>query len=118
MKGDAMKTLQQTTGLTLSILLLAALCLPAAAAAAVPDGKALFLAQKCNMCHNVPTAGIEKTMKTSTASDLVNVKGDAATVAKVLKKQADVGGKKHPKEFKGTDEELNALVAWILAQKK
>jgi cytochrome c5 len=112
-----MKLLQKTTGLTLCILL-AVLCLPAAASAAAPDGKTLFLAQKCNMCHNVPTAGIEKTMKSATGSDLVNVKADAATLAKVLKKQADVGGKKHPKEFKGTDEELNALVAWILAQKK
>jgi|SRR6476659_2556072 len=113
-----MRHLQQTTGFTLCIFLLAVLCLPAASTAAAPDGKALFLAQKCNTCHNVPTAGIEKTMKSSTASDLVNVKADAATLTKVLKKQADVGGKKHPREFKGTDEELNALVTWILAQKK
>jgi len=36
----------------------------------------------------------------------------------VLRRQADVNGKKHPKEFKGTDEELNAVVSWILSQKK
>ena len=115
-----MKTLQQTTGLTLSILLLAALCLPAAAAAAAPDGKALFLAQKCNMCHNVPVAGIERTTKSDKMAgpDLVNIKVDAATLAKVLRRQEDVHGKKHPKEFKGTDEELNAVITWILSQKK
>src|SRR4029079_17347047 len=77
--------------------------------AAAPDGKALFLAQKCNMCHNVPAAGIERTVKSEKMAgpDLVNIKVDAATLAKVLRRQEDVHGKKHPKEFKGTDEELN-----------
>ncbi len=114
--------MKQTIGFTLSVLVATLLLavLYAGPAAAAPDGKTLFLAQKCNMCHNVPTAGIERTTKSTTMAgpDLVNVKVDEATLAKVLRRQQEVDGKKHPKEFKGTDEELNAVIAWILAQKK
>ena len=84
------------------------------------DGKAIFLAQKCNMCHSVPPAGIEKTTKSEKMAgpDIVNLKTDAATLTKYLRKQADLNGKKHVKGFTGSDEELGALVAWMLAQKK
>ncbi|HYX23835.1 MAG TPA: cytochrome c [Thermoanaerobaculia bacterium] len=116
--------MKQTLGFTLSILvavfLLAVLYSGPASGAAAPDGKTIFLAQKCNMCHNVPAARIERTVKSEKMAgpDLVNIKVDAATLGKVLRRQADVNGKKHPKEFKGTDEELNAVVSWILSQKK
>jgi mono/diheme cytochrome c family protein len=121
-QGDAMK---QTIGFTLSILiavlLLAALYSgPAVGQAAKLDGKAIFLAQKCNMCHSVPTQGIARTTKSDKIAgpDMVNVKTDAATLARYLRKQADLKGKKHAKAFTGSDEELGALVAWIQAQKK
>lgn len=115
--------MKQTIGFTLSVLVavvLLALLYSGPAAGAAPDGKALFLAQKCNMCHNVPTAGIERTTKAAAMAgpDLVNVKADAATLGKVLRRQQDVDGKKHPKEIKGSDEEINAVITWILAQKK
>src|SRR6185312_3676763 len=89
LEGDAMK---QTIGFTLSVLvavlLLAMLYSGPASGAAAPDGKALFLAQKCNMCHNVPAAGIERTVKSEKMAgpDLVNVKVDAATLGKVLRR--------------------------------
>jgi mono/diheme cytochrome c family protein len=117
--------MKQTITFALSILvmvvLLAALYSgPAAGQAGKLDGKAIFLAQKCNMCHSVPTAGIEKTTKSEKMAgpDLVNVKEDAAALTKYLRKQADLKGKKHVKAFTGSDEELGALVAWIQAQKK
>src|SRR4029453_3037936 len=103
-----------------AVLLLAAFYAGPAAGQAKLDGKAIFLAQKCNMCHSVPPAGIEKTTKSEKMAgpDLVNVKTDAATMSKYLPKQADLNGKKHVKAFPGSDEELGALVAWIQAQKK
>jgi mono/diheme cytochrome c family protein len=116
--------MKQTIGFTLSIslavLLLAALYSGPAAGQAKLDGKAIFLAQKCNMCHSVSTAGIERTMKSEKMAgpDLVNVKEDAATLTKYLRKEADLKGKKHGKAFTGSDEELGAMVAWIQAQKK
>lgn len=117
--------MKQTIGFTLSVLL-AVLMLavlysgPASGQPAKLDGKAIFLAQKCNMCHNVPTVGIERTMKSEKMAgpDLVNIKEDAGTLTKFLRKQADIKGKKHGKAFTGSDEELGAMVAWIQAQKK
>ena len=93
---------------------------PVAGQAGKLDGKAIFLAQKCNLCHSVPTQGIERTVKSEKMAgpDLVNVKEDAAFLTKFLHKQADLNGKKHGKAFTGSDEELGALIAWIQAQKK
>src|SRR4051812_40276577 len=114
--------MKQTIGFTLSVLIAVVLLatLYAGSAGAAPDGKAPFLAQKCKKCHNVPPPGIERAGKAGKMAgpDLVNLKVDAATLGKVLRRQAEVDGKKHPKEFKGSDEELNAVIAWILSQKK
>jgi mono/diheme cytochrome c family protein len=123
--------MKRTVGFTLTLIaavtLLAALYAGArvttvqAQGAAALDGKAIFLAQKCNMCHSVSTAGIEATTKSEKVKgpDLVNVKTDAATLTKYLKKQADVNGKKHAgAAWKGSDQELAALIAWIQKQKK
>ena len=117
--------MKRTVGFTLSILL-AVLLLgalssgPTAGQAAKLDGKAIFLAQKCNTCHSVPTQGIVRTMKSEKMAgpDIVNVKEDAAFLGKYLRKQADLHAKKHGKAFTGSDEELGALIAWIQAQKK
>jgi cytochrome c5 len=115
--------MKQTIGFTLSVLIavvLLAILYSGPASGAAPDGKTLFLAQKCNMCHNVPAAGIERTVKSEKMAgpDLVNLKVEAATLAKVLRRQEEVNGKKHPKELKGSDEEVNSVITWILSQKK
>jgi hypothetical protein len=88
--------------------------------AAGADGKAIFLAQKCNMCHDVSTAEIAATAKSEKVKgpDLVNLKPDADFWMKYLKKQADLEGKKHSKNFTGNDADLNVLVDWMMAQKK
>lgn len=118
--------MKQTIGFALSIL--AAVVLLAAfysgpasgAAPAKLDGKQIFLAQKCNLCHSVSSAGIEKTMKSMTAPDLTNLaaKQDAGTLTKFLRKEGEINGKKHGKGFTGSDEELGALVSWLQQQKK
>jgi len=115
------KTIGFTLSILVTVLLLAGLHSgPAAGQAAKLDGKAIFLSQKCNICHSVPTAGIERTMKSEKMAgpDLVNIKEDAAFLTKFLHKQVDLKGKKHGKAFTGSDEELAALIAWIQAQKK
>lgn len=87
---------------------------------AKPDGKAIFLAQKCNTCHSVSTAGIERTTKSEKMAgpDLATIKVDPAFLTKYLRKQADHDGKKHGKAFTGSDQELATLIAWIQAQAK
>jgi mono/diheme cytochrome c family protein len=96
--------------------------LPAGAADPPADGKAVFLAQKCNTCHAVSTAAIEATTKSEKMKgpDLVGVvaeKGEEWT-AKYLRKEIDKDGKKHGKEVKLTEEEMKKLLAWLAAQKK
>jgi mono/diheme cytochrome c family protein len=123
--------MKQTVGFTLSaiatVTLLAILYsgagIPAAEAQAKTlDGKAIFLAQKCNMCHMVSSAGIEATTKSEKMKgpDITDnaAKEDAAVLIKFLRKQGDLNGKKHTKAFTGSDEELGALIAWMQKQKK
>ncbi len=105
-------------------LLAAALLVVGAFALAAPtaegaDGKEVFLAQKCNLCHAVSSAGIEATTKSEKLKgpDLSTVElPDAATLAAYLKKEQEIDGKKHSKQFTGSDEELQALIAWLQEQ--
>jgi len=124
--------MKQTIGFTLSVLVAIVLLAvfysgPASAAAAAPapaklEGKQIFLAQKCNLCHSVSSAGIERTVKSEKVAgpDLTNLaaKEDAAKLAKFLRKEGEINGKKHGKGFTGSDEELGALIAWLQQQKK
>jgi mono/diheme cytochrome c family protein len=120
--------MKQTIGFTLSVLaavvLLAVFYSGPANGAAAPakDGKQIFLAQKCNLCHSVSSAGIERTVKSEkmAAPDLTDLaaKQDAATLTKYLHKQVEINGKKHGKTFTGSDEDLAAVVSWLQQQKK
>lgn len=123
--------MKQTIGFTLSIVvtvfMLAILysgpgASPAAAQAAkVLDGKQIFLAQKCNLCHSVPAAAITATTKSDKMKgpDLVGeAKRDAKLLNGYLRKTSDINGKKHAKQFTGSDEELGALIAWLQKQEK
>ena len=115
-----MRTIGFTVSIVIVVVLLAVLYSGPASGQAKLDGKALFLAQKCNMCHSVSTAGIEATTKSEKMKgpDLVNVKTEAKVLGDYLRKKADLKGKKHSKAFTGSDEELGAMLAWIQAQKK
>ena len=110
-------------GLVLGLVVTAALSTvgmdPVIARAADADGKAVFLDQKCNMCHDVTTAGIAATTKSEKLKgpDLVNLTADADWIAKYLKKEVDLEGKKHSKAYKGDEAALSAMVNWMLAQK-
>ncbi len=90
---------------------------PAAETGKTPDGKAIFLAQKCNTCHAVSSAAIEPAGKIK-APDLTDkaAKTDAAELGKYLRKEVPIRDKKHVKAFTGSDEELGALIAWLQKQ--
>lgn len=117
-------TLVFTSSILLAGYLLAtAYSTPAGAAdAKATDAKQVFLAQKCNLCHAISSAGIEATTKSEKMKgpDLagVTVKQDARLITDYLRKKAEINGKKHGKEFTGTDEELAALIAWLQKQDK
>ena len=108
-----------------------------AAEAKEPAGKTLFLSYKCNSCHTVKAVGIEKKAAEPTAgekaapptstststkkpSDLSSLGLDykADWITKYMKKlEPAKDGKKHVKTFKGTDEELATLSAWLETMK-
>ena len=88
--------------------------------AARADGRGVFLAQKCNACHSVSTAGIERVVKSEKMAgpDLVNVPMDAKTMTSYLRRTTKLHGKNHAKAFKGTSEELATVVQWLQSQKR
>jgi mono/diheme cytochrome c family protein len=121
------------------IALAALLALQAGAAAAeekASPGKALFLANKCMACHTISTEGVEKSKAADAEAaaegksgegaskkgppDLsgVGLRHDAAWLGKYLLKLEAKDGKKHLKKFRGTDEELGVLSAWLASLKK
>ena len=68
------------------------------------DGKAIFLAQKCDMCHSVASAGIESKNSKADPSACTIAAHDAAWIQAYITKQVDKDGKKHMKEVKGSPE--------------
>lgn len=90
----------------------------ASAADEQPEPEKLFVeTHKCNMCHSVAAAGIEA--KTSSEKmkgpDLsgFETKKSFAELASFIKKNSQLDGKDHKKSFKGSDEELRAIVDWL-----
>lgn len=85
------------------------------------DGKEIFLAQKCDLCHAVSSAGIEAKTKSDKMKgpDLTTAeKRDPKLLVDFLRKTAQIDGEDHKKEFKGSDEEIGALISWIQEQQK
>lgn len=85
-------------------------------AEAETPGQAAFLANKCNLCHAVPAVAIEAKTKSEKmkGADLGGpVEGEFAVIAAYVRKQGELEGKSHKKEFKGTDEELQAILDWL-----
>jgi mono/diheme cytochrome c family protein len=114
--------------LTGTTLLLAALA--ARGDTPAPDGKALFTSNKCNTCHTLTAAGIEKKKAEASAEDAkeksdkkapdlssVGLERKADWIGKFLMKTETIKGDKHPRKFRGTDAELKTMATWLEAQK-
>lgn len=113
------------TGLGGLLVALIAPSIPAPQAAATEplDGKAVFMALKCNLCHGVEAQGIasKATSEKTKGPDLSGsgLERDAAWLAKFLRREEKVDGKVHKKDLaKNTDAEIEALANWLAAQKK
>ena len=82
-------------------------------------GKDVFVSAKCNMCHTVESAKIEKTGK-SKAPDLsaVGTDHDVKFFEAYLAKKESKNDKKHPVAFKGEPKDLTELAAWLDSMEK
>ena len=87
---------------------------------AAADGKAIFMAQKCNMCHSVPSAEITRTTTSEKMAgpDLMGAMEKDQIPGFLKKEVKDANGKLHGKTFGGTPEELSTLADWLVANKK
>lgn len=99
-------------------VLLMAIALPVKA----EDGGELFKAQKCVKCHSIDSQGIEAVAdkEPEKVHDLSNAGATAGTAEEIkayMLREAERNGKKHKSKFKGTEEELQALIAWLLTLK-
>jgi cytochrome c2 len=87
------------------------------AAAGDSAGAELFLAAKCNMCHGVASADIMAKSKSEKmlGPDLggVTERYDAEWISKYMRKQVQKDEKDHKKEYKGTEEDLTAMIQWL-----
>ncbi|HYW68786.1 MAG TPA: c-type cytochrome [bacterium] len=120
------------TALALSVLCVA-LAAPAFAdeakkeEAKMPAGQKVFMDAKCQMCHTVYSAAIgeppaedaEKKEDASGPPDLSMTGADktAEWMSLFLQKKEALNDKKHMKRFKGSDEDLTALVDWLMTLK-
>ena len=113
---------------TVSVLLLATLFVlgsffgpaPVVSAQDAINGKAVFEAEKCGLCHGIQAAGIEAKTKSDKLKgpDLSGYEAEQGFDIKAfLHKQVEKDGAAHRREFKGSDEELQALLDWLKATK-
>jgi hypothetical protein len=88
--------------------------------AADPPGKTLFVKNKCNTCHSIESQGIAAERGEDKAPDMSNA-GAAIPSAEwakkyVLREEAK-DGKKHRKPYKGTEKDLEQIIAWLVTLK-
>ena len=85
-----------------------------------PKGKMIFTEQ-CVQCHSVSEAGIKAKNPSAGGKSEDLSKGlsglSSRGITTFIKKGTTSKGKSHTKPFKGSDEELQALVDWLLEQK-
>lgn len=95
---------------------------PVNAASAEDPGKDAFLAQKCNQCHSVSSASIAATATSEKMKgpDLTGevVKRGIDWSKQFVTRQVKKEEKQHKKEYKGTPEDLDKILAWLATQKK
>lgn len=81
------------------------------------DGKKLFTSiHQCNECHAASAEQIfaETHNSKDFGSDLSGFKTENGNMlASFLRKKTAMNGSRHKKEFKGTDEELKAIIDWL-----
>ncbi len=89
------------------------------AAEDLADGRALFIDQKCHMCHSVPELDVVAMAKSKKmrGPDMPAESREPDWIVRYLKREVQLNGKDHKKEFKGTEEELRAIAAWLVELK-
>ena len=85
-----------------------------------PEGKKIFAENKCASCHTIESIGIKRKEGEPKPADMkppdlstIGSERSSEWIMKYLQKKETISGEKHPKKFKGNDEELAALAKWL-----
>ena len=110
-----------------SVPLRALFCLALALAVVIPSlatagdedqpGKKAFVAQKCGRCHSIESEGIEATVSEKMrgpALDQPTERRDREWLARYLRREEKIADQQHRATWKGTDEELQSIIDWLL----
>ena len=81
------------------------------------DGQQIFSDSKCTKCHSIKSLEMVSTKDDPVDLSNVGATQDAEFLKKYLVKEETMNDKKHKTKFKGSDEELDALVNWLLTLK-
>jgi mono/diheme cytochrome c family protein len=84
------------------------------------DGKAAFLENKCNTCHSIDSQEIAKKSEKMKGADLSNIGNQAESVEWLkgyIKKEIKKDDAAHKKAWKGSEEQLDAIVEWLMTLK-
>ncbi len=109
------------SALLIAVTLLAVGLASVALGSDVPAGQTAFLENKCNTCHSVDSAEIAKKSEKMKGPDLSNAGAEvksAEWLKGFLLKKEELNDKMHKKTWKGTDEQLDAIVKWMMGLKK
>ena len=109
------------SALVIAVTLLAVGLASVALGSDVPAGQTAFLENKCNVCHSVDSAEIAKKSEKMKGPDLSNAGAEvesAEWLKGFLLKKEELNEKAHKKTWKGTDEQLDAIVKWVMSLKK
>src|SRR5512132_2591130 len=112
-----MRAISKVSALILAVLLVALVCrsfIPSAQAAADPAlGEKIYSAKRCGACHLIQGKGGKSGPP---LSDIAS-KRDAQWLKAFLKDPKAINPESKMSPFKGTDEELEALVSYLLSLK-
>lgn len=90
------------------------------ATAQEPEGKKLFLDQKCNTCHTVKSQDIEATRGNDETPDLSNAAElipSKEWAVKFVMREEEKDGKKHRRPWRGEAADLEKIVDWLMTLK-
>lgn len=122
-------TIERTLGLLFGAVFLCS----AAPSRAVEPGPEIYKKLECQKCHSIESEGIEKVEEEKSALDMfaeeeeeeapdlsgIGAEHDAEWLMKWIRKEVrNDDGKKHKQKFKGSDEELEAVVRYISGLKE
>lgn len=81
------------------------------------NGKQAFVDARCDRCHGVASAGIEPIKPRASDLSHAGAKRDAAWIRGYVVRKELIAGSQHPVAWKGSDAELDTLVAWLASLK-